>query len=345
MSTPPPQRILIVRLTALGDVIHGVPVLCALRDAFPAAHIAWVVEGRVAEFLQGHPALDEVVAVPRRWYKSPREISKLTKRLRASRYDTTIDLQGLTKSSALAWAAGATRRLGPGGRGGRELSRLFNNEQTTPRADHVLTHYLAMLRPLGIIDPPVRFDLPEHAEDARFAEENLAALRLATGRFAVLNPGAGWPSKVWPAERYGGVARSLHEARGLVGLAVWGTPDELPMAEEIVRTSHGAARLAPPTSVAQLAAISRRAGLFLGSDTGPMHLAVAVGTPTVSLHGASRAAWCGAYGPDNATVQSAYDPRGRRGDDAAMRAIASEQALEACLRVYDRRQERARRAG
>lgn len=135
MSTPPPQRILIVRLTALGDVIHGVPVLCALRDAFPAAHIAWVVEGRVAEFLQGHPALDEVVAVPRRWYKSPREISKLTKRLRASRYDTTIDLQGLTKSSALAWAAGATRRLGPGGGGGASSAGC----STTSRPPHART--------------------------------------------------------------------------------------------------------------------------------------------------------------------------------------------------------------
>ena len=338
-----PARILIVRLSAIGDVIHGLPVLCALRNALPDAFLSWVVEGRNGDLLEGHPALDELVRVPRRWWKSPREVWGLRRRLRELKFDVTIDLQCLTKSAAAAWLSAAPRRIGKTRPDGRELSPWFHTELVAPGGAHVIEHYLGMLRPLGIESPTpavgsqtidVSYDLPERGDDARTIDQFLHAHRLAAGRLAILNPGASWPSKVWPAERYGAVARYLASAHGLVSVAAWGVPEELPMAEAIVRTSGGHAVLAPPTSMTELAALCRRAALFVGSDTGPMHLAVAVGTPTISMHGPSRAEWCGAYGPQHRRLQARYEAGSalerRQADDAAMRAISVELVRRAC---------------
>jgi heptosyltransferase-1 len=194
-----------------------------------------------------------------------------------------------------------------------------------------------MLRPLAIESPAVTFNLPEPAADAEMVERFLQSCGLAGWRYAVLNPGAGWPSKVWPAERYGALARHLYEAHGIESIAAWGLKPELPLAETIVAMSAGHAQLAPPTTMMQLAALCRRAALFVGSDTGPMHLAVAVDTPTISMHGPSRADWCGAYGPRNIRLQIRYEDGSslerRRADDGAMRAITGEMAAHACDHV------------
>lgn len=341
--TPPytgggiPPRILIVRVSAIGDVIHGIPVLCALREAFPKAFLAWIAEGTAGDVLEGHPALDELVRVPRRWWKSPGELWRMRQRLRSLRFDIALDLQCLTKSAITAWASGAPRRIGMAGADGRELSKLFNNELVEAGGAHILEHYLIMLRALGIESPQMRFNLPERSADAEMVDRFLRKTGLIGRRFAVLNPGAGWPSKVWPAERYGTLARHLRQAHGVASVAAWGLAAELPMAETIVETSGGQAQLAPPTTMRELASLCRRAALFVGSDTGPMHLAVAVGTPTISMHGPSRADWCGAYGPHNIRLQIRYEEGSsterRQADDGAMRAITVEMAAQACDQV------------
>lgn len=333
-------RILIVRLSAIGDVIHGVPVLCALRAALPPAFLAWVVEGRAGDLLAGHPALDELIRLPRGWLKSPREVWRLRRRLHELQFDIAIDLQCLTKSAIAAWLSGAPRRIGKGGADGRELSRWLHNELVPCGGEHVIEHYLDLLQPLGINSPDVRFDLPERDADGQMATQLLARNGLQAQRFAIVNPGAGWPSKIWPAERYGELARRLFAAHGLTTLAVWGVPSEKPLAEAIVAASGGQARLAPPTSMTELAALCRRAAIFVGSDTGPMHLAVAVGTPTISLHGPSQAEWCGAYGPNNIHLQVRYEEGSalerRQADDSAMRAISVEMVAEACGQLLGR---------
>jgi heptosyltransferase-1 len=327
-------RILIVRVSAIGDVIHGIPVLCALREALPKAFLAWIAEGTAGDVLEGHAALDELVRVPRRWWKSPRELWRMRERLRSLRIDIALDLQCLTKSAITAWLSGAPRRIGMGGADGRELSKLFNNELVEAGGTHVLEHYLSMLRPLGIESPQMRFNLPQRSADAEMVDRFLQKSGLIGRPFAVLNPGAGWPSKVWPAERYGALARHLHGAHGVASVATWGLPAELPMAETIVGASGGHAQLAPPTTMRELASLCRRAALFVGSDTGPMHLAVAVGTPTISMHGPSRADWCGAYGTHNIRLQARYEAGSslerRRANDAAMCAITVEMAANAC---------------
>jgi heptosyltransferase-1 len=345
-TTVPPRapRILIVRLSALGDVVHGLPVACALRAKFPEATIGWVVEGRKAEVIEGHPALDHVIVAPRRWLRSWRATRDLRRRLRDLQFDVAIDLQCLTKSAVAAWLSGAPRRIGMAGADGRELSRLLNNELVAVEGRHVIERYLSLLAPLGVENPAVEYDLQERLDDARFADESLRLANLHRGQFVIMNPGAGWPAKVWPAERYGQVAAKLLAERRMPSLAVWGGPDERPMAEAIVAASAGAARLAPPTNIPQLASLCRRAALFLGSDTGPMHLAVAVDTPTISLHGPSRAEYCGAYGPATRTVQAVRDAKSttyrRHGDDAAMRAITPEMAFAACTELLERPHQR-----
>lgn len=329
-------RILIVRLSAMGDLIHGIPVLNALRKAMPEAMLGWVAEGRNADLLAGHPALDRLIRVPRRWLKSPSAVWALRKELRGLRFDTTIDLQCLTKSAIAAWLSGAPRRIGYAGKLGREASRWFHNELVAVDAQHVIDRYLALLKPLGIERPAVEFNLPERTEDARFAESTLRQLGFTSGGFAIVNPGAGWASKRWPPERYGKLARRLATEHALATLAVWGGSAELPQAEEIVAHSGGAAQVAPATTMTQLASLARRAAIFVGSDTGPLHLAVAVGTRCVSLHGTSLAEQTGAYGPQNRRLQVRYDDsrsKRRHGDDSAMRAIDVDMVLASCAEL------------
>ena len=326
-------RILIVRLSAIGDVIHGLPVLGALRERFPQARLAWVVEDRAAALLRGHPALDELIEVPRGWLKSPRTVWQLGRRLRGFGPDVTVDLQGLTKSAIAAWLSGARRRIGFGDEKGRELSRWLNTELVRTTSAHVIDCNLELLRPLGIESPAVRFDVPEQETDAAAAEAMIRQAGLADG-FAVINPGAGWPSKVWPADRYAAVARHLGQHGGLPSLVVWAGAQERAWAEQIVAGLGGHGRLAPRTSLLELAALCRRARLFVGSDTGPLHLAVAVGTPCVGLYGPMPAERNGPYGPEHVALQEMrFEGSARQRRNASselMEAIGVEMVCDAC---------------
>ena len=279
-------RILIVRLSAIGDVIHTMPVLCALRAHFPQAMIAWAVEERAAVLLRGHEALDELIELPRGFLKSPGVVLRLRNRLRERAFDVAIDTQGLTKSALVGWLSGAKRRIGLARPAGRELSPWFANERVLPTATHVIDQNLELLVPLGIQRPEVRFQVPEDDADRQTAGRWILEANMdnAAG-VAIVNPGAGWPSKLWPPERYAQVARHLGLAWRLGVLVVWAGAAEKAAAETIVAGSEGVARLAPATTLRQLASLARRASLFVGADTGPLHLAVAVGTPCVGLFG------------------------------------------------------------
>jgi len=332
----PPPRILIVRLSAVGDAIQTMPVACAIRERFPEAFLAWAVESRAAALLRGHEALDELIELPRGWLKSPGGVWRLRHRLKNLRFDTTIDVQSLTKSAVLAWLSGARRRIGFGRPAGREFSRWFNNRRVDPQATHVVDRYLELLRPLGIERPTVRFQVPERAEDRETAQATIHRLGLDDG-FAIINPGAGWPSKLWPADRYAAVARHLGQQRRLPTLIVWAGPSERTLAERIAASAGDFAHIAPPTTLPELAALARRARLFIGSDTGPLHLAAAVGTPCVGLYGPWPAARHGPYGPQHIALQKKLfegPPRARRAAPAVyMESITTEMVLEACDRI------------
>jgi heptosyltransferase I len=331
-----PRRFLIVRLSAIGDTIQTMPVACALRERFPDAFLAWAVESRAAALLRGHPALDELVEIPRGWLKSPHGVLQLRRRLRDLHCDTTIDVQSLTKSALLAWLSGAKRRIGFGQPGGRELSRWFNNDRVNPTSVHVVDNYLELLRPLGIESPTVRFDVPEHPEDKAAVDGFLRTLGMKAG-FAMVTPGAGWPSKLWPTERHAAVVRHLQEAWRLPTVVVWAGESERLLADRIAAASP--ARVLPSTTLPQLAALARRARLFIGSDTGPLHLAAAVGTPCVGLYGPWPASRHGPYGPRNIALQQLQfngpTRRRRTASPIYMESITTEMVCEACNRILD----------
>jgi len=344
---PPPDRsprVLVVRLSAIGDTIHSLPVACALRKHFGRAWICWVVESRAAAPLRGHKALDRVIELPRGWLKHPGLLWRLRAELRAQRFDIAVDVQGLTKSALVAWLSGAPQRIGFDAPRGRELSRWLNNRRVPTSGPHVIEHNLQLLEALGIKRPEVRFDVPEHEPDRRWAETLVADERLESG-FAIINPGASWPSKLWPAERYAAVARHLYAVWQLPSLVVWAGEKERQLAARVVSESARAARLAPATSLEQLAALARRCRLFVSADTGPLHLAVAVGAACVGLNGPWPAETNGPYGPRSIALQGARfqgtTRQRRHAPPELMKAISVEQVIAACDEILRRESRRA----
>lgn len=340
---PDRPRVLIARTSAIGDTILTAPVACRLRDLFPRARIAWVVEEKSALFVEDHPAIDEAIVLPRGWFTRPRDVLALRRRLRPMRFDAAIDCQGLTKTALACFVSGAAVRVGLRGEHGRELSGWLNNRLVEPRTTHVTDRSLELVAALvgdrGAGDP-VRWDLPRVT-----AAENKIAVWLAKSGaapdqgYAVINPGASWDSKLWEADRFAVLAARMGKELGLTSIVVWGGDRERGWAEQIVDGANGRAVMAPSTSLHELAALLREARLVVSPDTGPMHLAVAVGAPTVGLFGATLPRDCGPYGPPHAAVMRATTPGGRRArrraDNAAMRAIRVDDAYEACRAVLD----------
>jgi heptosyltransferase I len=334
-------RFLIVRLSAIGDVVQTLPLACALREHFPRAYIAWAVESRAGTLLEGHPAIDELICLDRGWLKSPRGVWQLRRRLRSQRFDVVLEAQGLLKAAILAWLSGAKRRIGFGRPWGRELTPWLNTEIVETGDVHVVERNLRLLRPLGIDSPRVRFDLPEHEADRRTVQSMLQAMKIA-GKFAMINPGAGWPSKLWPVGRYAAVAGYLGKQWNLPSAVVWAGDAERRLAEEIVAAAPEYARLAPSTMLTQLAALTRRACLFIGSDTGPLHLAAATGTPCVGLYGPWPAARHGPFGPQHVAIQKMFfegsTHHRRHAPKIYMEAIQVEDVCGACEEILRREQ-------
>ncbi len=304
------MTVLIVRLGALGDIVHAVPVAVALRRAFPGARIDWVVSARHREVLDLVPVLDHRIAInDRRGEDTGLSWRDALRRLRAARYDVAFDLQGLVKSALVARASGARRVIGFTRRYAREpLASLFYTHRHDPGGEglfarsetrHVVRINLDVLRSVGV-EPGE----PEFSLDGQASEEVRAAIGRAGSRFALLNTGAAWPNKRWPAVRLGELARALQARRGLPSIVLWG-PSERLLAEEVVRVAEGAAVAAPPTRIADIAALARAASVMVSGDTGPTHIASAVGTPLVGIYGPTRPERNGPLGRDDQSVSRA----------------------------------------
>lgn len=343
MSLSKAPRVLIVRLSAIGDCLLTLPLACAIKDQLPAATVTWVVERAAAPLLRGHTCIDRLIELPRGWLKSPRTVWGLRRALREQNCEVAIDAQSLTKSSAAAWLSGARKRIGFARPWGRELSLLMNNVRIEPTNEHIVDRQLELLAPLGVKWPQVRFDVPRDAAAEQRVTAWLNDSRFENG-FITVNPGAGWDSKLWPVERFAQVAAHVGRAHRLPTLVVWGGNRERAWAQEIVQAADGHAHVAPPTTLPELAAVVRRARLFVGSDTGPMHLASAVGTPCVALYGPSRPELCGPFGSQHAVLQAYYQAgtsrQRRRASNDAMRAIESAAVCEACDAVFARSEAR-----
>ena len=294
----PVNRVLIVKLGALGDIVHAIPVAAALRRAYPAVRIDWLVAAKHREILDLVPVIDRRLVVDSSILGALRE-------LRRGRYDVALDLQGLVKSAVFARSSGASRVVGFASRYLREpLARLFYTEvhdpggvgMYDPGETHVVWTNLGLLGPLGI-----RVAAPEFPIDHVESDVAKDVAARTGGRYAILNPGAAWPTKRWPPSRLGAVASALRARHGLTSVALWG-PGEEALAREVVASSAGAAILLPRTSIADLVALSRGAALFVSGDTGPAHVAAAVGTPIVGIYGPTRPSRNGPWSPDDVTV-------------------------------------------
>ena len=316
------DRLLIVRLSAMGDVIHTLPAAQALRDAFPQAMIGWVIEERWAELLCApgtprrgprsaqRPLADWVHPVSLTgWRKSlltiptMQQIAKVWNDVRAARYDVAVDLQGAIRSAVLANWSGA--RVVYGATEPRESpASLWYTRSVIARGTHVIQQNLSVAEAVGqrkMNVPHVEF--PRDAGAERRIEQQLADATI--GEFAILNPGAGWGAKRWPAERYGRVARAL-AGDGVRTILNYG-PGEEDLAGAAEAASEGAAR-AMKYSISELIALTRRAKLFVGGDTGPLHLAAALQVPVVAIFGPTDPARNGPYGTRSIVLRNPASP-------------------------------------
>lgn len=337
-ADPHHPRFLITRLSAVGDCIHTMPVVGALRRQFPGAYIAWATQRLSATLLQGYPGLDQVIEVDRNWMKSPHQVRTIRRKLRSLNFDVCLDCQSLTKSAMLGWISGARHRIGFGPPQGRELSVVLNNIRVKARQSHVVEKYLELTYPLGVPQSDeVHFDLAERRHEVIDDFRRDAHLM---GDFAVINPGAGWDSKLWPARRFAQVARHLGERHQVPSAVCWAGDQERAWAEQIVARSGGHALLAPPTTLSELAWLMRQATICVASDTGPLHLAAAVNTPCVGLYGPTRPNVCGPYGKGHICVQVYLQQgrgRARRGScNDAMLAIEPTMVQAACDQLLQR---------
>ncbi|HKZ32180.1 MAG TPA: glycosyltransferase family 9 protein [Vicinamibacteria bacterium] len=296
------MKALLVRLSSIGDVVHTLPALAALHRA--GWETGWVVEPPARVLLEQNPLLDQVIAAPsRRAFDWLRAFAALGS-VRARRYDAALDFQGLWKSAAWARLAGASRVIGWERAARREAgsARLLGETVTRIGAGHVIDKNLALLGPLGIDAVGLReFPLPFSAE----AVARVDAFLQGQGGdgFVVLNPGGGWASKLWPAELHGQLARELR-GLGLPALVSFG-PGEEELADRVVAASSGAAVRSFPTTLLDYVELARRARLVVAADTGPLHLACAVGTPVVALFGPTEPARNGPFAADDVVVRRA----------------------------------------
>jgi heptosyltransferase I len=293
-------NILIVRLGALGDIVHTIPAAAALRQAFADARIDWVVDARQREIVDLVEGLDRVVVLPSgtvaAWLQVTREIRRVS-------YDVALDFQGLMKSAVFARASGARRVIGFSIWHLREKSARpfyseagFGNDAAVDGEAHVIEKNLGLLRSVGVTTDRVVFPLAAVESPAA-----RAVIDATPGPFALINPGAAWPNKRWPPERFGEVAAFLRDVRGLPSVVLWG-PGEESLARAVLDASSGAARMAPPTRVADLLALSRAAALMVSGDTGPLHIAAAAGTPIVGIFGPTDPARNGPWSAEDRVV-------------------------------------------
>lgn len=298
-----PDKVLVVRLGAIGDVVNAQVVANAIREARPEVQIGWVAHELVRPLLEGHPSVDRVHV----WRRGagPGELARVARELRAEGYDLALDLQRIAKSGLLARLSGAPRVVGFDRARSKELNWLFASERVAPGGGrHMLEWYLDFVRHLGLPRPRALHRLPRDAAAAAWAEGEVRALGAAP---LLVNLGASKPANRWEPERFGALAARLaHALDRPVGLT--GGPDDVERAAR-ARDAAGEGAVARSwvgaTGLLQLAELARRACAMVSCDTGPMHLAAAVGTPVVALFGPADPARTGPWGEGHRVVRSA----------------------------------------
>jgi heptosyltransferase-1 len=301
MESPARQKILVIKPSSLGDVVHSLPFLNAVKSRYPEAELHWVIARGLEGLLEGHPMIDKLIVINKDEWKSiskagrtAREIAALFKTLRRERYDIVVDLQGLLRSGIIAMAAGAPLRIGF--EEAREGSRFFYNRKVRGGKEvHAVDRYMKIAAALGCSAGEVAFPFPpvkrESGEAAKVRE---------SGMYAVIVPGARWDTKVWPAVNFGRIAAALPWRSIVIGSSA-----DMPKADAVVRESGGkAVSLAGKTGLRELVEIMRNAVLVISNDSGPMHIAAAFNVPVVAIFGPTSPERTGPYGEEHIIIRS-----------------------------------------
>lgn len=336
-ATANPQRVLIVRLGSMGDIVHALPAAAALRDALPGARIDWLVERKWLPLLQGNPDISDVIPFdPRPWSAALRGAMKL----RGSRYDAVLDLQGLYKSALLTFASGAPRRVGYSSESARESgAAVFYNEKVAPTAAHVVERNLELAaRVTGApANAAPRFPLSTTLQAEAWVDRELGGRGVCD--FYIISPGGGWRSKCWPAEQYGHLHRRFAAEHKLRAVVSYG-PGEKSLAEALRLVAGEPEPILLGMDLPQLIAAVARAKFVVAADTGPLHVAAALGRPVVGLYGPTDPARNGPYSQRAIVVRNAtaMDTTYKRGVEYApsMVSIQVDQviaAMERCLEM------------
>lgn len=305
------MNILIVKLSAIGDVIHTLPSLAALRKLYPDAHITWVVEEAAAGLLKNHPLLDAVLISRRKkWLndfkrggirRALREMRLFIRELRTRRYDLVIDFHGLLKSSVIVLLSGGKRKLGYDSL--QELSGLFYNEKITEdMKKHAVDRYLDFPRYLGADVSRPEFPLPADSTAAAKIQTILEKHHLEDKDFIAINPVAFWETKLWDNGKFAHLADSIKTELNS-NVAFTGSEKE-PLEKIISLMKTKAVNLGGETSLAELAQFYKKARLVITTDSGPMHLAAAVGTEVVALFGPTDPQRTGPYGEGHTIIRA-----------------------------------------
>jgi lipopolysaccharide heptosyltransferase I len=291
------SEILIVRTSALGDILHGMPLAAALKEKYPSCRITWVVDERYQELLSGHPCVDRILLV--RFKEGMRTLWNgqgrsrwlgLVRMLRRLPFDVAIDPQGLFRSGCIAYLSGAPIRIGfPKGHVRETLNRLFTNVRpgTVPPRSHVIDRNLALLHPLGIQTRERRFSFRVPGQIEEEIHQYLAANDAdREGLRVIVHPAAGWITKQWSPRRFAEIADRILQTWKARIFLLWG-PGERQLAQQVQRYMRRAAHLVPDMGLSALVAFLRGCDLFIGGDSGPLHLASALGLPVLGLYGPS----------------------------------------------------------
>jgi lipopolysaccharide heptosyltransferase I len=297
----PPRRILIIKPSAIGDVVHALPILNLLRRRWPDSKISWLVTPGCAGLLQGHPQLDEVIAFDRKLFGSTwksfgaaRKLTAFSLSLRGRKFDLVVDLQGLFRSGLLAIQTGAPCRVGS--TTAREFGWMFSTHLAPSRWEnhHAVERYLDVAEFLGLGRSPVEFIFPTDDTDRNFVRNLLPDEE----PFAVLLPATHWQTKRWPIEHFAALVEPLRKRFGLKTV-VTGGPADVSLASAIP----GALNLAGKTNLRQLVALLERASLVIANDTGGMHIAAALNRPLVTMFGPTSPTQTGPYNRLDTVVQ------------------------------------------
>ncbi len=288
------KNILIIKPSSLGDIVQALPALTALRKSFPRANISWLIRPEFAPLLENHPHLDHIILFDRKflakaWFYPPAFASliSLIRRLRHARFDEVIDLQGLFRTASLAWLSGCRNRFGTAT--AREFAHLFyaHSIARDRHTIHVADYYLKVVRAAGAAESVAEFVLPVAPSAAESVNKLLAAEGARVGGYAVLIPGATRSYKCWPLDRFAALADRISSEFGL-SIVATGCAQESRLIESLGSLANvPITNLAGRTSLAQLVALLENAKIVVGNDTGPGHIAAALGTPLVMIFGRS----------------------------------------------------------